>query len=240
MTQKRMLPLFVLTLAGLFVGATGAGAADLDLTTAGASGFIAAALFLQSDPQPTGTGVIDPFVRLMNDGSEQGFNTDHSPLKGDLADVKPGPWTHSLLVGALLPVLHEGVLYMRFLLDINQTGANPLLSLDELRIYTSADPALSSNAALFAENLAYDIGAGNRVLLDYSLNSGSGSGDMFLYLPASVFAGLEDQYLYLYSKFGSSGGVYATNDGFEEWAHVMMAVAVENQSWSAVKQLYRP
>ncbi len=239
MTGKRMLRLMVSS-AGLLVGATTAGAADLDLTTPGAAGFVGEALFFQADPQPTGTGVIDPFVRLAHNGSEQGFNTDHSPLRGDLADVKPGGWTHSLLVGTLMPVRHDGMLYLRFLLDINQTGANPLLSLDELKIYTSADPALSSNAALFASNLVYDMGAGNRVLLDYSLNSGSGSGDMFLYVPAYRFAGLDDQSLYLYSKFGASGGNYATNDGFEEWAHFMIAVAVENQSWSVVKELYRP
>ncbi|HZL84070.1 MAG TPA: hypothetical protein VFD07_01700 [Candidatus Krumholzibacteria bacterium] len=237
MIQKPLVPM----LLTLLVGANAAGATDLDLTTAGASGFIGAALFLQSDPQPAGTGVIDPFVRMStNSDSEQGFNTDHSPLDGDLVDVKPGLWTHSLLVGALQPVLLDGVLYMRFLLDINQTSANPLLSLDELRIYTSADPALSSNAALFAENLVYDMGAGNRVLLDYSLNSGSGSGDMFLYVPAAAFDGLDNQYLYLYSKFGASGGDYATNDGYEEWAHIMSTVSVENQSWSAVKELYRP
>ncbi len=234
-----MLRLFVV-LAGLLVGATGAGAADLDLTSPGASGFLGEALFFQSDPQPTGTGVIDPFVRLSHNGTEQGFNTDHNPLRGDLADVKPGGWTHSLLVGSLMPVRHDGMLYVRFLLDINQTGANPLLSLDELKIFTSTDPALSSNAALFAANLVYDMGAGNRVLLDYSLASGSGAGDMFLLVPALDLVGLEDQYLVLYSKFGASGGQYAANDGFEEWAHFMIAVAVEQKSWSDVKQLYRP
>lgn len=223
----------------MFVGPAAAGAADLHLTSAGASGAFGVAWFMQSDPQPTGSGVIDPFVRLMNNGSERGFNTDHIPLDGDLVDVKPGTWTHSVPVGALTPVLHEGVLYMRFLLDINQTGANPLLSLDELKLYTAASPSLDSNAALFAENLVYDMGAGNRVLLDYSLNSGSGSGDMFLYVPAVLFAGLESQYLYLYSVFGASGGDYATNDGYEEWAHVLLAVPVANQSWSSVKEMYR-
>lgn len=229
----------IVVLAVLLFGTTRAGADDLNLTNPGASGSLGGALFFQADPQPTGTGVIDPFVRLSNNGSEQGFNTDHNPLRGDLADVKAGGWTHSLLVGTLMPERLDGMLYLRFLLDINQTGANPLLSLDELRIYTATDPAISGNAELSAANLVYDMGAGNRVLLDYSLNSGSGSGDMFLFVPAESFAGLDDQYLYLYSKFGASGGKYAANDGFEEWAHFMIAVAVETQSWSDVKQLYR-
>ncbi len=221
------------------LGATAALAADVDLTSAGASGSIGAGSFVQTDPQPTGTGVIDPFVRLDAMGQEQGFNTDHRPLKNDLADVKSGQWTHSVLVGALVPVDFNGVPSVRFLLDINQTGASSLLSLDELQVYTATGPDLRSNAALFAQNLIYDMGAGNRVLLDYALNSGSGSGDMFFYLPASLFAGLGSQYLYLYSKFGASGGAYASNDGFEEWAHILFAVPVDQGSWAKVKQLYR-
>jgi hypothetical protein len=151
----------------------------------------------------------------------------------------PGPWTHSVLVGDLTPTLHDGVLSIQFLLDINQTGSHPLVSLDELKVYTAANPSLSTHAAVFASNLLYDMGAGNRILLDFSLNSGSGSGDMYCWLPASLFAGLDTQFLYLYSKFGASGGDYVTNDGFEEWAHITYPVGVEKNSWSAMKGLYR-
>lgn len=221
------------------LGATAALAADVDLTSVGASGSIGAGTFVQTDAQPTGTGIIDPFVRLEAMGQEQGFNTDLRPLKNDLADVKSGQWTHSVLVGELVAVDFNGVPSVRFLLDINQTGASPQLSLDELRVFTAPVPDLSDNATLFAQNLIYEMGAGNRVLLDFSLNSGSGSGDMFFYLPASLFSGLATQYLYLYSKFGASGGTYASNDGFEEWAHIIFAVPVDQGSWTEVKQLYR-
>ena len=239
MTWLRPIDRILFTAAFVIVGPSALVAADLDLTSRGASGAFGGVLFLQSDPQPTGSGVIDPFVRLARNGSEQGFNTDHTPLDGDLADVKPGTWTHSLRVGALTSVLHEGMMYKRFLLDINQTNANPHLSLDALALYTSPNPALDSNAALFAANLVYDMGAGNRVLLDYDLNAGSGSGDLFLYVPEWLLAGLEDQYLYLYSVFGASGGDYASNDGFEEWAHIMLVLPVANQTWSAMKGMYR-
>ncbi len=57
----------------------------------------------------------------------------------------------------------------------------------------------------------------NEVLLNYVLNSGSGSGDMFLYVLKSAF-GSEAEFVYLYSMFGNKGGAYAENDGFEEWA----------------------
>jgi hypothetical protein len=56
----------------------------LDLTSAGSSGYIGGAYFKQVDPQPTGTGVIDSFVRLStNQDIEQGYNTDARPLEFD-------------------------------------------------------------------------------------------------------------------------------------------------------------
>ena len=224
---------------GLLVAAVPAIAIDVDLTTVGSSGTIGSGTFVQMDQQPTGTGVIDPFVRMQASGSEKGFNTDHSPLNGDLADVKSGIWTHSLKVSDLMPVVYNGVLSAQFLLDINQTGADPQLSLDDLRVFTAGSPSISDNATLFAQNLVYAMGAGNRVLLDFSLNAGSGSGDMYFYLPWSLFAGLGNQYLYLYSEFGASGGSYASNDGFEEWAHMLLLVPVDQETWSGVKGLYR-
>ena len=64
----------------------------------------------------------------------------------------------------------------------------------------------------------------NEILLDYSLNSGSGSGDMFLYVQSSIF-GAGDKNVILYSHFGdppSGSGTAGTGDGssagFEEWA----------------------
>src|SRR5262245_28840026 len=92
----------------LLAGTSLALAADLDLTSDGASGSFGDGKFVQTDPQPTGTGVIDPFVRLQKNGSERGFNTDHSPLNGELGDIKAGAWTHSLQVSDLVPVIHDG------------------------------------------------------------------------------------------------------------------------------------
>jgi hypothetical protein len=237
MSQLKPSTFRAVAITALGFGATSTRAVDVDLRTAGAQGSIGAATFQQMDQQPTGTGVIEPFLRVQNNRQEQGFNTDHQPLTGDLADVKGGPWTHAVRVSDLTNALYTGV--VQLLLDINQTGSNPELSLDELRIFTSPDPAISNKATLFAQNQIYDMGAGNRVLLDYSLNSGSGSGDMYCYLPANLFDGLGAQYLYLYCKFGASGGSFATNSGFEEWAHVQIALAVEARNWSAVKSLYR-
>jgi hypothetical protein len=196
-------------------------AIDVDLTSSFSSGTIGDAQFMTTDLQPTGTGVIKPFVRIQkNSGVEHGFNTDKSPLNGDLADVKSGPWTHSVRVSDLeVENIGSGPVY-RFLLDINQSGSSPLLSLNELRLFTASNPAIGSLAVLNAQNLIYDMGAGNRILLNHNIESGSGSGDMYCFLPTSLFSGTETQYLYLYSKFGTSGAPYTANSGFEEWAYV--------------------
>src|SRR5262245_57950460 len=55
----------------------------LDLTARGAVGEINGALFRQYDARPTGTGVIDSFVRLQVPNArtsiQQGYNTDARP-----------------------------------------------------------------------------------------------------------------------------------------------------------------
>jgi len=179
-----------------------------------------------------------PFVRIQHNVMEMGFNTDATPGSGDLADVKAGSWTHSVQVSDMQPMLYNGVLSYRFVLDINQASSNPLLSIDELRIFISATPNISSLATLNAQNLIYDMGVGNKVYLDYNLNNGSGSGDMFCFLPVSLFAGLSTQYMYLYSKMGATGSPYGSNDGFEEWAFFEEPVPTRKMSWGKVKSLY--
>ena len=50
------------------------------------------AAFEFTQQQPTGTGVIDPFLRVQNSPSEQGYNTSG----GTPFDDKAGPWTHDI------------------------------------------------------------------------------------------------------------------------------------------------
>jgi hypothetical protein len=63
-----------------------------------------------------------------------------------------------------------------------------------------------------------DAGGDNWIKLDYSLNHGSGSGDMVAYIPNSLFTGAGSQYVYLFSRFGDQESADADSDaGFEEW-----------------------
>jgi hypothetical protein len=88
--------------------------------------------------------------------------------------------------------------------------------MDALEIAVHDFGNLTDYSVLFS-SMVYDLDSGgdNWVLLDYSLNGGSGQGDMLAYFPESLFEGLGD-YIYLYSRFGENS---PADDGFEEWAH---------------------
>lgn len=204
--------------AALFVlaAATAAARADsLNLTSPGASGTINGALFVQISPQSTGTGVINPFVRLQNNGIESGYNTDFRPP--EFNEKTDANFTRSLLLDTVPIVNVDGTNYRQFLLDINEqpAGDGRFLSLDALQIHLGAAGDLTGYPGGLG-TLIYDLDAGgdNWINLDYSLNHGSGSGDMFAYIPSVLFTG-SNQYVYLYSQFGRN---FAAGAGFEEWS----------------------
>jgi len=202
-------------------------ATTLDLTTAGSTATAPnGAIVEQSDTQPTGTGVIHSFLRLQGaakgGGLELGYNTDARPLQFD--ENKSPQFTRSLQAADVPTVLVNGALYREFLLDINQKSSSPLLSLDEVRIYFSDQSNLSHYDASaltlggVAPSFDLDSAGDVSVLLNANLGSGSGSGDMFLLVPQSAFAGADaNSFVYLYSKFGEQQTATA-NGGFEEWA----------------------
>jgi hypothetical protein len=214
--------------AALLAGvASSASAATIDLTDPGDSGSFTAGVdfFQQIDPQSTGTGVINSFVRISsNDDLVEGYNTDARPVQFD-ENTSP-TFTKSLLLSDVPIVNLGGTDYRQFLLDINQTGEDPLLSLNELQVFLgnagdldgavkAGDGTLSFGAdATLVYNM--DASGENTVELDYSLNTGSGSGDMFFYVANSLFTG-PNTFVYLYSLFGDPNN---NNDGFEEWAVV--------------------
>ena len=134
--------LLLTSLAALLTIATAndASAGVCDLTTNGASCgpalFTNFAIFGEVSPQPTGTGYIDPFLRLQARNQEQGYNTS-APF--NLDEKKPDNFTHDLLLSKVPLKTINGVQYREFFLDINESTNKELLSLDELRIYLSAN-----------------------------------------------------------------------------------------------------
>ncbi len=213
--------------------ATPAMATLVDLVT-NTTGAAAGALFYRADFQPAGTGVINSFVRVQHangpsnnghspTGEEQGYNTSGRPVQYD--ELTDPNYTRNLTLGQIPTVTIAGVSYLQFLLDINEPngGTQKLLSLDQVKIYSNTVGSLTgleTTLGTLRWNLSASLDNPNAVILDYSLNSGSGQGDMQMYVPKSNFAGVAStDFVYLYSYFGHYMPTdYQTGDGFEEWA----------------------
>jgi hypothetical protein len=232
---------FVVTIAGIFL-ALGASATIVDLTDPGTSdsGTINGAIYEWVDAQSTGTGVIESFVRIDdNDGDSEGYNTTVNDVLNNGSD---DTHNHEITLGQIPIVNIDGTDYRQFLLDINENngGNSEFLSLDELQLFISSSAnqsveTFTSDVVDISGTLVYDMDAieDSYVYLDYSLNSGSGSGDMLAYIPSDLFGSDDDAFVYLYSAFGETNGPvidppqgpdlptapFGSEDaGFEEWA----------------------
>ena len=226
-TNSRQLTLALL--ASVAVAATQPlQAVSLDLTGALTGGTLNDAYFTRTEVGSTGTGTINSFVRLQDNGTENGYNASARPV---MSDVNNSPqFTRDIQLSAVPLLSNPQALtgqYYEFLLDINQSANSPLLSLDALDIYTRSTPlatantlaALTGSGAVLRYSLDGAPAGDSEILLNYNFGSGSGSGDLFAYIPVSFFgSALPSDYVYLYSMFGAKGGAYAANAGFEEWA----------------------
>ena len=193
----------------------GGGTETRDLSTGGTV-TVNNALLTTTDNQSTGTGVIQSFVRIAgNDDCKQGYNTDFRPLEFD--ENNSPQFTRDLPLSAVPIVTIDGIQYREFLLDINQndSGSESLLTLNEVQIFVhnTDDVTGYGSGALATPVWSLDEFANENVKLDYTLNSGSGAGDLFLYVPNSEFVG--GTFVTLFSSFGDPN---VNNDGFEEWA----------------------
>jgi len=205
----------------------------LDMTPAGKSivdpqGI---AIFQQTSISTAGSGVIDPFLSIQQASSPtvQGFNSDASKVYADAAhtteftEVQTGSsqGTKSILLSSIPTVTIGGVVYREFLLDDNQTGSDPAITLKELEFYTvNNNPNIDSLQTLRSTGtLAYKLDnaashpEGVDVLIHTDLSNGSGAADLFVYIRDDAFKSFgANTNLYLYSKFQDN------NDGFEEWS----------------------
>jgi hypothetical protein len=223
---KRHFTIAMLVLAGIGLRSTVANATTVDLIN-GDSGTINGAVYQFMTQQPTGTGVIQPFLRVQANGTEQGYNTSG----GTPFDDKAGIWTHDLQYSALQTstVTMGGTQYFQLLLDVNEpNGSKSTISLDSLQIYTSSQGSLTTTNISSLGTLRYNLDAGgdNSVSMDAARNHGSGSGDIYVYIPTSLFAGTNaTDFIYLYSAFGNAD-MMPTGGGFEEWALVTHATPI--------------
>lgn len=189
------------------------------------------AIFQFTQPQPTGTGYIDPFLRVQASPTEQGYNTSG----GTPFDDKGGPWTHDIKFSDLQSTLVtvNGTSYFKIMVDLNEpNGSKSTISLENIQFYTSATGSQTTTNISSLGTLRYSLdtaGGDNTVLFDAARNNGSGSGDAFLYIPASAFAGTNaNDYVYMYVNFGNAD--VTTAGGFEEFTLVRNLAPVPEMS----------
>jgi MYXO-CTERM domain-containing protein len=194
--------------------------------------------------QSTGTGVIQPFLRVQAKGQEQGYNTSGQPVLDD----KSGPWTHAIQAKDFDTVTLNGAKYVEFVLDANQIG-NGNISVNQVQIFTSdVDPlnhyTLDPASASPANGPPFTSGTEAILHLDASVTNaqeifrlnnpglantsdeiivsgghGSGSGDLFFYVSADLFKNATpDSYVTFFTQLGGPAGQDASNSGFEEWS----------------------
>jgi hypothetical protein len=204
------------------------GGTPAQLPPGGANG---ALFFSGTDLPATGSGLIDPFVRIQAKDTEQGYNTDARPYDANNDAGATATFNHSIQLSAVPLVEISGVRYREFRLDLNETnngGKRNLITLDALKLFSAdagnligldttvgavgATTAFSSGRSKLLYNLD---GAGDISVLLTDWSTGSGHGDYAVLIPEAAFADVaENQFIYLYSAFGDTDG---TNGGFEEW-----------------------
>jgi hypothetical protein len=222
----------------LLFATANAEASYLNLQTTGSSGTINGAIFSQG-AQLSGTGVFPAFVQVAGGGSPNVHSSYNTTVNNVLDNGSSDQFNFTLTLSQMVTVNVNGTNYFQFFLDINENNnaIDKYLSLDELRVF-SGPVALNQSttdvdtiAPFPLGTLRYDMGAGNGILLNYDLETGSGRADMVFLVPA--WAGAPTDAVYLYSKFGVIGtncstttvssacvptGDYGNSDGFEEWA----------------------
>lgn len=204
--------------AGMLVVASIAPAAVVNLSgDADGSVTINGAIFQTNDDHPTGTGVYNPFLTIQNKGWEQGYNTSD----GAFDTTREPQWNHEIKFSDLQATTINGIQYFGFSVDINEpNGVKSEISLDALQIYYS--PTLQSSTSTDGNGffngslgtLVYTLGA-NQIIYD-DTDSGSGEGDINIYIPVSFFAGAQaNDFIYMYQRWGNSD---MSEGGFEETA----------------------
>ena len=236
----RAIPVAVVSVAMLFAASGTASAGTVcDLSTATANTDVSCtyggAWFQTNEQHPTGTGFIDSFLRVQQNGWEQGYNTNARPV--EFQEKTDPNFTRNLTLAEVGTKDIGGVLYREFFLDVNEPGATNgqknLITLDQLEIFVSNTASLNkyatgSNCQLQANDAntaagkltdgsancadndstkIFDLDAGGDadIKLDY-LVKGSGSGSSDMAFYLRDSLFTGYNYVYLFSQFGDITG----------------------------------
>lgn len=188
-----------------------------------------------------GTGVIDPFLSIQNNPSEEGFNTDTSSLP--LNDTRPS-FTDALPLNNVPIIFEAGGHWREFILDANESNSLPdgQFSIDLFDVWVCHDSNAKTygSVAAFEGNSAcvkvYNITDNGKAPLQATDAATSGSGsslDYRILIPADAFGSAANAacaynpngadcgyYIVVHAKMGFSGGDWATGATFEEMSTI--------------------
>jgi len=198
-------------------------------STCGPSADTNFAIYRTVDTQPTGTGVIDPFLRSNTNQNQISMYNTATANSAPFNSQADNSFTKDLLLANVPIVTINGVAYRQFLVDSNQNNSNPLISLDNIKVFVSntggntanTDPATTNPSGLGTLIYQLDGNKDNGILIK-DINPGSGVGDIFIDIPSSLFDSFSN--VYMWTGWGGettgacAGGLCVNNDGFEEVA----------------------
>jgi PEP-CTERM motif-containing protein len=192
--------------------------------------------FCDNDLSSAGTGLIDPFLRTNGGGSfpvTSGWNTDSVKQDWTQFNDADGSHTDALAVGDINTMTIGGVTYWTFLVDVNQNGAfgTDLIDLTHLELFSCSTQTYTDLSGctsffnLFGGSVTYD--SNNRpvisdttwVTFDYRNHSGSGAGDILVFIPTTDSFPTTNYVAFL-DGWGSPPGTNPDNDGFQEWINI--------------------
>jgi hypothetical protein len=226
MTTSRTRMQATLLGAAMALAFSSAGAANIDLTGGyNVCGTTNGATVCSANDSSgsTGSGTFPEFV-----GSPGGrpdtffmYNTTSSPLEDGNEVGNGANQNRDVTLGDFAVTNVGGTDVFTFVLDINQNRPDPILSLDHVSIFIGDGSLTGYDAGadtLGGVAATWSMSVDDLITLDYSLAAGSGRGDMFLYVPISLFDAFgTDDHLQLFSSFGDPDN---NNDGFEEWSYL--------------------
>jgi hypothetical protein len=220
---------------------------NLDLSTTTTTGTHTTDLdtvkFTWDQLQPTGTGVLDSFLRVQRNGTEQGYNTTQANAGALPFEEKFGNFTHDVTFASMVDHDNDG--FYEFVLDIGEpvvrNKSESLLTLDGLKLFATDTAGQNGNAvdgngnwvgpagnSTLLWDLDSDIGGNyqdNFILLDANRNGkpGNGVSDMLMDVTKSIIdnAIASQPNFILWSRFGLGSASGEDSHGtFEEWAQV--------------------
>lgn len=182
-------------------------------------GFINGALFRDPSVEGSaGSGVFRDLYRLTPPNTK-GAVTESGYNRPTMDSKIPGGFDPIIRVGDLIQDATESA-YI-FVVDVNEKNSDPdnFISLDDFKIWVGGadDPETLPNSLTGLSNdlglPVYDLqgqGGNNTVFLDARLSSGSGGGDMFVFVPKQLFGNDPNALVYIYTAFGG----YSALPGF--------------------------